>query len=119
VQDLVKTRWFFRKTANITESIGNTFVHLSAGLSAVAAATRLIGSEEASNIILFTGTACLALHIILIGTAKCSARESREREQQLTNLATEVKYKIVPLPPTIHDDALSPPSAPEGSSVWL
>ena len=48
---------------------------------------------------------CLGFHIFLSGTAKCSARECKEREDQLINLAREVNHRIVTLTPIINDDA--------------
>ncbi len=57
------------------------------------------------NILLFGSTACFAVHITFIGIAKCSAREVDEREHHLSSLANEVGFKVIPLTPTIDDDA--------------
>lgn len=104
VRDLVKTRKCFRKTANCTEAIGNTFLYLSSGSAAIATACSLI-FPVATPYVLFVSTAFLGGHVTLIGIAKCSAREEGEREKQLTDLAQHVGFQEIPLQPTITDDA--------------
>jgi hypothetical protein len=42
--------------------------------------------------------------LTLIGIAKCSARENTEREGQLSALANEVGFKIVPLETHVTDE---------------
>ncbi|MEI7493610.1 MAG: hypothetical protein WCJ92_03315 [Alphaproteobacteria bacterium] len=105
VGDLIQSRWFFRKAANFSEGLGNTLLYIGSGAASVAAGIKLIGSEDLSNIFLFASTACFAAHITLIGIAKCSAREEGERENQLSTLAQQVKFSIVPLNPQITDDS--------------
>ena len=104
VRDLIQSRWFFRKAANYSEGLGNALLYIGSGAASVAASVKLIGSEDISNIFLFSGTACFAAHITLIGIAKCSAREEGERENQLSTLAQQVKFGIVPLNPQITDE---------------
>lgn len=102
--DLIHTRWFFRKTANCTEALGNTLLYIGSGAASVAAGIKLIGSEDLSNIFLFASTACFAAHITFIGIAKCSSREESEREKQLVTLADEVGFKVVSLETRVTDD---------------
>jgi hypothetical protein len=102
--DLIHTRWFFRKTANCTEALGNTLLYIGSGAASVAAGIKLIGSEDLSNIFLFASTACFAAHITFIGIAKCSSREQSEREKQLVTLADEVGFKVVSLETRVTDD---------------
>ena len=104
VGDLIQTRWFYRKTANCTEATGNTLLYIGSGAASVAAGIKLVGSDDLSNMFLFASTACFAAHITLIGIAKCSAREETEREAQLSALADEVGFKIVPLETHVTDD---------------
>jgi len=105
VQDLLWARWFFRKTANISELLGNTLTYVGIGATTLATGTRLINEEHLSDMLLFTGTACFAVHLTFIGIARCSAREQEEREEQLKSLAKEVKFNVVPLTPVITSDA--------------
>ena len=102
--DLIHTRWFFRKTANCTEALGNTLLYIGSGAASVAAGIKLIGSNELSDIFLFASTACFAAHITFIGIAKCSSREQSEREKQLVTLADEVGFKVVSLETRVTDD---------------
>jgi hypothetical protein len=102
--DLIQTRWFFRKTANCTEALGNTLLYIGSGTASVAAGIKLIGSSELSDIFLFASTACFAAHITFIGVAKCSSREEAEREGLLETLADEVGFKVIPLKTNITDD---------------
>jgi hypothetical protein len=104
VGDLIQTRWFYRKTANCTEAMGNTLLYIGSGAASVAAGIKLVGSDGMSNMFLFASTACFAAHITLIGIAKCSAREETEREGQLSTLAEEIGFKIVPLETHVTDD---------------
>lgn len=104
VRDTLKSRWFFRKVAGVFESSGNTFVYISAGAPAVAAAVRPF-SEDAYSVITGIGLVSLGIHVAFIGIAKCSARETAEKEKQLNDLAAQLGFKIVPLTPTITDDA--------------
>ena len=103
VGDLIQTRWFYRKTANCTEAMGNTLLYIGSGAASVAAGIKLVGSDYLSNMCLFASTACFAAHITLIGIAKCSAKENTEREGQLFALANEVGFKIVPLKTHVTD----------------
>ena len=102
--DLIHTRWFYRKTANCAEAMGNTLLYIGSGAASVAAGIKLVGSDYLSNMCLFASTACFAAHITLIGIAKCSARENTEREGQLSALANEVGFKIVPLETHVTDE---------------
>lgn len=104
ITDVIWYRRFFRKAANITESLGNGLLYLGSGSSAVAAAGTLI-FPAAVPYILFGGAACLGTHITLIGIAKCAAREAGEREHQLGALAGTVGFKITSVLPTVTDDA--------------
>lgn len=104
VEDLLKTRRFFRKAANWSEASGNTFLYVSAGAPAIAAAIHPF-SSFAANIITGVGLVSLGTHVALIGLAKCSAREEGEREKQLKALAEQVGFQVVPLIPTITDDS--------------
>ncbi len=106
VSDILNTRWFFRKVANCSEAFGNVLLYVGSGASAMASGVKLVeGSDNLMNIFLFGSTACFAVHITFIGIAKCSAREVEEREHHLANLANEVGFKVIPLIPTIEDDA--------------
>ncbi|MEI7493611.1 MAG: hypothetical protein WCJ92_03320 [Alphaproteobacteria bacterium] len=106
VSDILNMRWFFRKVANCSEALGNVLLYVGSGGSAMASGVKLVeGSDNLMNILLFGSTACFAVHITFIGIAKCSAREAEEREHHLANLANEVGFKVVPLIPSIEDDA--------------
>lgn len=98
--DLVNTRWFFRKVANISEASGNTVLYVSAVLPAVAAAIRPTDPSMADTITA-CGIVALGVHVMLIGIAKCSAREVGERE---ANLASLLGRPIPSLIPQITDD---------------
>ena len=111
VQDLVRSRWFFRKATNYTEMFSNTLLYLGSGSSAVAAAGSLI-FPPAVPYILFGGATCFAVHLTLAGIAKCSAREEGEREQLLKGLADAVGFNVVNLQPTVTvDDTGATPAA--------
>jgi len=100
LKDLVNTRWFFRKVANISEASGNTVLYVSAVLPAVAAAIRPTDPSMADTITA-CGIVALGVHVMLIGIAKCSAREVGERE---ANLASLLGRSIPSLIPQITDD---------------
>ncbi|MCX7343767.1 MAG: hypothetical protein NT128_06465 [Proteobacteria bacterium] len=104
VKDLIKYRWCFRKCANFTEAIGNGLLYLGSGLATVAGGVKLVGSDDVSNILLFASTICFASHVTLIGCAKCSSREERERENQLDKLAEAVGFSVTSLDCPIVDD---------------
>jgi hypothetical protein len=104
VKDLIKYRWCFRKCANFTEAIGNGLLYLGSGLATVAGGVKMVGSDHVSNILLFTSTVCFASHVTLIGCAKCSAREQRERENQLDKLANAVDFPVTALYTPIVDE---------------
>ena len=104
VKDLIKYRWCFRKCANFTEAIGNGLLYLGSGLATVAGGVKLVGSDSVSNILLFASTICFASHVTLIGCAKCSSREERERENQLDKLADAVGFSVTSLNCPIVDD---------------
>lgn len=104
VEDLLWTRLVFRKVANISEVLGNSLSSIGVGATTLAAGTHLIKADYLSDILLFTGAACFAVHLTFIGIAKCSAREEEEREGHLKALAKEVRFNIVPLIPTVEDD---------------
>lgn len=104
INDVIWYRRFFRKTANITEALGNGLLYLGSGSSAIAAAGTLI-FPPAVPYILFSGAACFGTHLTLIGLAKCSAREASEREHQLGGLAETVGFHITSVLPTITNDA--------------
>ncbi|MEI6627910.1 MAG: hypothetical protein WCN27_00680 [Alphaproteobacteria bacterium] len=106
VISLIRSRWIFRKSANVAEVLGNGFLYIGAGLSTVAGGVAMVGSQNIANILLFSSTACFATHIIFIGFAKCCAREEREREKQLDALAKRVGFSVVHLEPIITDDAV-------------
>ncbi len=101
LKDLKKTRWFFRKTANCTEVAANVLLYVGAGLSTLSSVMCLVGAEGAANTVLFVGTSFIVSHVAFMGIARCSAREEREREHLLKNLARKVNFEIVPLPNTI------------------
>ena len=102
---LIRSRWIFRKSANVAEVLGNSFLYIGAGFSTVAGGVAMVGSQDIANILLFSSTACFAMHIVFIGFAKCCAREEKEREKQLESLAKRISFSVVPLEPTITDDA--------------
>jgi hypothetical protein len=103
VGDVIQSRWFFRKVSNCTEACGNILLYLSASAPAIAAAVHPFDPSVA-NYITCSGLICLGAHVALIGTARCSAREEGERENQLAALAQEVGYRVVPLRPIVTDD---------------
>ncbi len=105
VNSLIRSRWIFRKSANMAELLGNGFLYIGAGFSTVAGGILMVGSQDIANILLFSSTACFAIHIIFIGFAKYCAREEREREKQLDTLAKRVGFSVVHLEPIITDDA--------------
>ncbi len=104
VEDLLWTRRVLRKISNISEISANALTYIGMGTTALAAGTHLIKADYFSNVLLFTGTLCFAVHLTCIGFAKCSAREEAEREKQLNSLATKVKFDVVPVIPTIEED---------------
>ena len=106
VSSLIRSRWIFRKSANVAEVLGNGFLYIGAGSSTVAGGVAMVGSQSIANILLFSSTVCFAAHIIFIGFAKCCAREEREREKQLDALAKRIGFSVIPLEPIITDDAL-------------
>ena len=106
VSDLISTRWFFRKIANVTESLGNVLLYFSAAAPGVAAAITPI-YPPAAPFITCSGLMCLATHVCCLGCAKCGAREEAEREQHLKDLAAEIGFHVVPLKPIITDDSTS------------
>ncbi len=103
LKDLRKTRWWFRKTANYTEAFSNVLLYLGTGLSTVSSVMCLADAESYANITLFSGTACVVGHVAFLGIARFSAREEREREHLLKNLARKVGFDIVSLPNTISE----------------
>lgn len=105
VQSSLRSRWVFRKSANVAEILGNGFLYCGSGISTIAAAVNLIGSQNISNILLFTAAGCFAAHIVFIGFAKCFAREEKEREKQLEALAKKVGFSVTHMECTITDDA--------------
>jgi hypothetical protein len=109
VQDLVRTRWFFRKATNYTEGFSNALLYIGSGSSAIAAAGSLI-FPVAVPYILFGGATCFAMHLTLAGLARCSAREEGEREHLLKELADTVGFKVVNLQPTVVVDEAAEPS---------
>ena len=104
VKDLIKYRWCFRKCANFTEAFGNGLLYLGSGLATIAGGVKMVGSDHVSNILLFTSTVCFAGHVTLIGLAKCSSREERERENQLDKLADAVGFSVTALNCPIVDE---------------
>lgn len=105
VQDLIWTRRVLRKIANISEISGNALTYVGKGATILAASTYLVRADYLSSVLLFAGATCFAIHFTCIGFAKCSAREEAEREKQLNSLATKVNIDIVPIIPTIEEDA--------------
>ncbi len=104
MKDLVRYRWFFRKIANTAECFGNGLLYVGSGLAAISAAVKLVGSQEASDILLFASTGCFAGHLTLMGIAKCSAREEGEREAELKEHAATVGFSVISLIPMITDE---------------
>lgn len=80
VRDLINSRWFFRKFANYTESLGNVLLYLGTGLSTIATGVTILGPKETANTLQFISTACFAAHVTLIGFARCSAREEDQKK---------------------------------------
>jgi hypothetical protein len=104
VEDLTCTRRVLRKIANISEISGNALTYIGRGATILAASTSLVKAGYLSNILLFAGATCFAIHFTCIGFAKCSAREEAEREKQLDLLAAKVNIHVVPIIPTIEED---------------
>ena len=104
IKDLVKYRWLFRKVANTAECFGNGLLYVGSGLAGISAAVNLVGSQDVSNILLFSSAVCFAAHLTLMGIAKCSGREEGEREAELKEHAAIVGFSVVSLMPVITDD---------------
>ena len=102
VKELVCISWLCRKTANITECLGNALLYAGSGLLSLSLPVESFSSREASKLVIFAGSACMAAHLVLIGFAKCSARETGERGDQLQKLA--LGFNVVQLLPQITSD---------------
>lgn len=102
VVELVKSRKCLRAIMTISEMIGNTFLYIGSGISTVAAAANVItNSQEIVSTLLFSSTVCCAIHITLIGIAKCSSKEERQCDKHLVSLGEQVGFKVVPLPAVV------------------
>ncbi len=118
VADLVQTRWCFRKIANYTNVISNTFLYLGSAASAVAAASSLV-FPTAVPYILWSGATCFATHLLGIGVAKCSANQEDVREQQLRDLARAVGFTVVPVEPVVLDAGAAGPNRAPPPAITL
>jgi hypothetical protein len=103
VANLLWYRWFFRKIANFSEAIGNTFFYCGSGLSSIAAAATSI-YPPATDYFLFASVACTTANLLLFVLAKYCAREVSEREIILNKLAKKVKFHVISLTPVITND---------------
>lgn len=110
VDDLIQTRWCFRKIANYTNVIGNTVSYFGLAATAIAAASDLI-FPTAVPYIVWSGATCVALHVLGIGIAKCSAAQEDVREQQLKNVAQALGFSVVPVKPVVLDVGANPTNA--------
>ena|SRR3989338_2477825 len=100
VNDVIWYRWFFRKSANWNEIIGNTAGYLAMAATPAAAATTLI-SASATPYVIFAGSTAAVVKIFCMGLANCSAREAAERQQTLHNLTAVINIHPVSITPTI------------------
>lgn len=100
VNDVIWYRWFFRKSANWNEMIGNTAGYLAMAATPAAAATTLI-SASATPYVIFAGSTAAVVKIFCMGLASCSTREAAERQDTLNNLTTVINVRPVNIVPTV------------------
>lgn len=102
VNDMICTRWCFRKCANWNEAIGNTAGYLAMATPPLAGAVMLIpATAVASPYIVLVGTVAVGVKVFCMGLASCSAREAAERHQTLDQLASAIGAHPVNTTPTI------------------
>ena len=100
--DYIKTRWFFEKTAYISEAIGNGLLYTGGCLSSLGT---MFSTYPSGEYLSWIGTGCFVSHIMLIGIAKCSARKVTERQNKMDAIAQAAGAKVIDLTPAIHDEA--------------
>lgn len=105
VEELVKSRRCLSRVTGCTEILGNTFLYIGAGLSTIAAAITTVGSQDLANKILFLSVTCAAIHITLIGFARCGSKEEKKRDDLLAQLGEQVGFKVIPMDVQVTDDA--------------
>jgi len=104
LKDLIRSRKFYRKATKYFETTGNCFLYLGSALSAVASGSALLQSSLV-NFLTFSSTGSLALHLLLIGMARCSSKESGEAEERLKTMAARADFDVDDVAPTVIDAA--------------
>lgn len=105
IRDLIRMEWFFKKTANITECVGNFLLYSGVGLSTLSTVMCLVNAEEYSNTVSFSGTACTVGYVFCLGLARCAAREENQRNAYLKLLSKKVGFNFTPWTHTVIDGA--------------
>jgi hypothetical protein len=102
VEDVICTRWCFRKCANWNEAIGNTAGYLAMAATPLAGAVMLVpAAAVASPYIVLAGSVAAGVKLFCMGLASCSAREADERHQTLDSLAGVIGVHPVDITPTV------------------
>ncbi len=100
VANLLWYRWFYRKFANITEVVGNTFFYCGSGLSTIAAVSTVI-CPDALKYFLFSSVACNTANLALLGVANFSSTQVQKQELEINKIANKVGFCVISLTPQI------------------